>query len=237
MSERTESEGERKTFRTRAHETRRKKGECSRARRREKERRGRAYDGVRYRRRGGLSRKGERETIQVEKGAVREGERGKRERERKRKKEREERRTEASGRLNNIIGGVLTVPGRPRANSSPLFPHSAPLLRLILSSRSPWPPLTPPRVSFAHAGPSRRAPRSRLSPAGGTERHRLSGAERGRGCTKGSGVISRSLTVTVDAVPSLSLSLSAPPPSLFSSLRRGPPALPPRARSSFTPLS
>lgn len=94
-------------------------------------------------------------------------------------------------------------------------PRTAPLPRLILSSRSPWPPLTPPRVSFAHAEPSRRAPRSRLSPAGGTERLRPNDTGRRRGRTKGSEVTSRSLTVTVDAVPSLLL--SAPPPSLFSS--------------------
>jgi len=115
-------------------------------------------------------------------------------------------------------------------------PRTAPLPCLVLSSRSPWPPLTPPRVSFAHAGPSRRAPRSRLSPAGGTERLGPNDTGRRRGRTKGSGVTSRSLTVTVDAVPSLLL--SAPPPSLFSSstsLRRGGPphsfpALSPRVR-------
>lgn len=39
---------------------------------------------------------------------------------------------EASGRLNNIIGGVLTVPGRPRANSSPLPPAWS--LSLVLFS-------------------------------------------------------------------------------------------------------
>lgn len=60
----------------------------------------------------------------MEKGAVREGERKERKREREKSAaKREERRTEASGRLNNIIGGVLTVPGRPRANSSPLSPY------------------------------------------------------------------------------------------------------------------
>lgn len=52
-----------------------------------------------------------------------------------RRREKEERGgepREASGRLNNIIGGVLTVPGRPRANSSPLPPAWS--LSLVLFS-------------------------------------------------------------------------------------------------------
>lgn len=95
--------------------------------------------------RGGLPRKGERETIRVEKGAVREtegdgeggsekeGERKVHARFREGRKRGEPR--EASGRLNNIIGGVLTVPGRPRANSSPLPPAWS--LSLVLFSLLP----------------------------------------------------------------------------------------------------
>lgn len=104
-----------------------------------------------------------------------------------------------------------------------------PLPRLILSSRSllpPWPPLTPPRVSFAHAGPSRRAPRSRsLRPA--PVRDGEASTVRCRTQTKtheGSGVTSRSLTVTVDGSFCPSLRRSSHP-ALFSSsatfLRRG----------------
>lgn len=104
-----------------------------------------------------------------------------------------------------------------------------PLPRLILSSRSllpPWPPLTPPRVSFAHAGPSRRAPRSRsLRPA--PVRDGEASTVRCRTQTKtheGSGVTSRSLTVTVDGSFCPSLHRSSHP-ALFSSsatfLRRG----------------
>lgn len=98
-----------------------------------------------------------------------------------------------------------------------------PLPRLILSSRSllpPWPPLTPPRVSFAHAGPSRRAPRSRsLRPA--PVRDGEASTVRCRTQTKtheGSGVTSRSLTVTVWTVPS-ALPFTAPPTLLFFPLR------------------
>lgn len=85
----------------------------------------------------------------MEKGAVRETEGGsEKERERgkctrssdgERKKRGEPR--EASGRLNNIIGGVLTVPGRPRANSSPLPPAWS--LSLVLFS--------PPALFFSLA--------------------------------------------------------------------------------------
>lgn len=55
------------------------------------------------------------------------------------------------GRLNNIIGGVLTVPGRPRANSSPPPP---PLHRSTRPTSGPSLP-TPPRLSFAHAAAPR----------------------------------------------------------------------------------
>lgn len=95
-----------------------------------------------------------------------------------------------------------------------------PLPRLILSSRSllpPWPPLTPPRVSFAHAGPSRRAPRSRsLRPA--PVRDGEASTVRCRTQTKtheGSGVTSRSLTVTVDGSFCPSLHPLLPPCSFF----------------------
>lgn len=74
--------------RSRARTWDKKKRASNRARRGEKGRKDEKegegeYDGVRYRRRGGLPRKGERETIGVEKGAVREGERKERKRERK----------------------------------------------------------------------------------------------------------------------------------------------------------
>lgn len=72
------------------------------------------------------------------------------------------------GRLNNILGGVLTVPGRPRANSSPPPP---PLHRSTRPTSGPSLP-TPPRLSFAHAA----APRSRWAPWVGER-----GAEPSRG--------------------------------------------------------
>jgi len=140
-----------------------KKRASNLVRRREKERKDEKegegeYYGVRYRRRG-LSRKGERETIEVEKGAVKKGERKERKWEREREKERErsagkreERRTEASGRLNNIIGGVLTVPGRPRANSSPLSPYgpsSSPHSLLPLSLAASYSPARKLRPRWA----------------------------------------------------------------------------------------
>lgn len=83
--------------RSRAHTWDKKKRASNRARRREKEwkdeKEGEGeYDGVWYRRRGDLSRKDERETIGVEKGAVREGEREGRKRERERERERERKR-------------------------------------------------------------------------------------------------------------------------------------------------
>jgi len=104
-----------------------------------------------------------------EKGAVREDE----ERERGAPARREERRTEASGRLNNIIGGVLTVPGRPRANSSPLSPYgpsasSYSLLPLSLTaSYSPARTLRPRRALVE--GPTEWV---RVSPVGRRESER-----------------------------------------------------------------
>lgn len=147
--------------------------------------------------RGRLPRKGERETIRVEKGAVRETEGGS-EKEGERKvhaqfregRKRGEPR-EASGRLNNIIGGVLTVPGRPRANSSPLPPAWS--LSLVLFS--------PPALFFSLAAsysPARKlrprwtlteGPTESFSPSrtGETERSRPCDAGRRRRRTKGQG--------------------------------------------------
>lgn len=177
----------------------------------------------------------------MEKGAVRETEGGsEKERERgkctrssdgERKKRGEPR--EASGRLNNIIGGVLTVPGRPRANSSPLPPAWS--LSLVLFS--------PPALFFSLAAsysPARKLrPRWALT-EGPTESRSLRPAPvrdgeastvRCRTQTKtheGSGVTSRSLTVTVDGSFCPSLHRSSHP-ALFSSSatflrsRSGPP--------------
>lgn len=171
------------------------------------------------------------------------GRREEREREReKRAAKSEERQTEASGRLNNIIGGVLTVLGRPRANSSPLSPYgpspsSHSLLPLSLAaSYSPARKLRPrwaltegPTESFE----SRRWDGETLTERCRTQtrthegvRGHLALADRHRG----------------RAVPSLLL--SAPPPSLFSSSaslrRRGPPRsflpLPPRVFVFYSPF-
>jgi len=166
-----------------------------------------------------LVRKGERETEErSEKGAVREDE----ERERGAPARREERRTEASGRLNNIIGGVLTVPGRPRANSSPLSPYgpsasSYSLLPLSLTaSYSPARTLRPRRALVE--GPTESSQSHRR------DEERLTEQRHARKRThKGSEVTSRSLTVTMDGF--FSSSLRAPLPFLFSDsfLRRGGP--------------
>lgn len=225
-----------------------KKRASNRARRREKdgmdEKEGEGeYDGVRYRRRGGLSRKGERETIGVEKGAVREGERKERKREREKSAaKREERRTEASGRLNNIIGGVLTVPGRPRANSTPLSPYGpspSPYSLLPLSLAASYSPARKLRPRWAlREGPTESFESRRWDGETPTERCRtqtrthegvrghLALADRHRG----RGSFSPSLRSSPFSFFLLGVSTSKRAPALL------PPPLPP-ARSSFTPLS